>query len=161
HYVLFRFIAPWFESELQGVDGHQRNARIQQLAVLRFGTPGSPPYLIESREGIQLIRFEPGWHAWLRENVVVLPAFADRVLILFLQARDPSVPAIPAKLRAPLYRNLRRARIFWTTAFPALVAGGVGAAIHDIYSGEELQSDFALDHFLPWTFVAHDLLWNL
>ncbi len=31
-----------------------------------------------------------------------------------------------------------------------------------IYSGVPLAPDgFALDHFLPWTFVCHDALWNL
>ena len=31
----------------------------------------------------------------------------------------------------------------------------------DIYSGERLGEAFAVDHVLPWTFVAHDLRWNL
>ncbi|MEB3884302.1 hypothetical protein LKE08_12755 [Lyngbya sp. CCY1209] len=31
-----------------------------------------------------------------------------------------------------------------------------------IYSGEILDySRFSLDHYLPWSFVAHDQLWNL
>lgn len=31
-----------------------------------------------------------------------------------------------------------------------------------IYSGVPLDPErFALDHFLPWTFVGHDALWNL
>ena len=31
-----------------------------------------------------------------------------------------------------------------------------------IYSGTPLQvGNFSLDHFLPWSFVAHDQLWNL
>ncbi len=31
----------------------------------------------------------------------------------------------------------------------------------DIYAGIVLEEQFAIDHFLPWSFVAHDLLWNL
>ena len=31
-----------------------------------------------------------------------------------------------------------------------------------IYSGEALSPDaFSLDHFLPWSYVCHDQLWNL
>jgi hypothetical protein len=31
-----------------------------------------------------------------------------------------------------------------------------------IYSGKILTADaFALDHYLPWSYVAHDQLWNL
>jgi HNH endonuclease len=28
-------------------------------------------------------------------------------------------------------------------------------------SGAPLDDAFSIDHFLPWSFVAHDLLWNL
>ena len=31
-----------------------------------------------------------------------------------------------------------------------------------IYTGQEIHiGDYAVDHFLPWSFVAHDQLWNL
>jgi hypothetical protein len=34
--------------------------------------------------------------------------------------------------------------------------------IRCIYSGKPLEPDnISIDHFLPWSFVAHDLLWNL
>ena len=31
----------------------------------------------------------------------------------------------------------------------------------DIYTGQPVKETFSIDHFLPWSFVAHDLLWNL
>ena len=38
----------------------------------------------------------------------------------------------------------------------------IGGPIHCIYTGKELhQQDYDLDHFIPWSFVSHDLLWNL
>lgn len=34
--------------------------------------------------------------------------------------------------------------------------------INCIYTGKELGIDqFDLDHFIPWSFVSHDLMWNL
>ena len=34
--------------------------------------------------------------------------------------------------------------------------------INDIYSGELLgQGGISIDHFIPWSFVLHDRLWNL
>ena len=30
-----------------------------------------------------------------------------------------------------------------------------------VYSGEPIRPDYDLDHFLPWSFVTHDLIWNL
>jgi len=160
-YVPFRFIAPWFEPELRGIDDDERNRRIQELAAERFGGPNSAPYCFETSNGVPQIRFDPGWHAWMRENLAILPAFADQGLIQFLQARNPSVPGIPAKLRAPFQRGLARGRRFWIAAFPKLSTEGASHGVRDIYTGAEIGPNFSLDHFLPWTFVAHDLLWNL
>jgi HNH endonuclease len=33
--------------------------------------------------------------------------------------------------------------------------------LHCIYSGQPIQPGYDLDHFLPWSFVTHDLIWNL
>lgn len=34
--------------------------------------------------------------------------------------------------------------------------------VRDIYAREVLQSkDLSIDHFVPWSYVAHDELWNL
>jgi hypothetical protein len=161
HYVPYRFIAPWFETDLRNITEKQRTHRVRELAAERFGGPQSPSYCIEtSLEGPQ-IRFDPSWRDWMLRNPAILRAFADRGLVQYLQARNPSVPGIPAKLRLPLHRDLTRGRRFWITAFPVLSAQGGSGSMRDIYTGADLGPSFSLDHFLPWTFVAHDLLWNL
>ncbi len=77
-YVPFRFIAPWFEPELRGTDDYQRNRRIHELAAQRFGGPHSPPYCFQISLGVQQIRFNPGWHGWMRENFALIRAFSIR-----------------------------------------------------------------------------------
>ena len=38
----------------------------------------------------------------------------------------------------------------------------LGGPIQCLYTGKKLyQGGYALDHFLPWTFVSHNLNWNL
>ena len=38
----------------------------------------------------------------------------------------------------------------------------IGGPIKCIYTGKTLYpGDYDLDHFIPWSFVSHDLLWNL
>jgi hypothetical protein len=77
-------------------------------------------------------------------------------LLNYLQRNNPNVPNIAAKLFEPTQRNLRESRKFWQMAFYKL------GAIRCIYSGTPMQKgSFSLDHFLPWRFVAHDLLWNI
>jgi hypothetical protein len=41
-----------------------------------------------------------------------------------------------------------------------LAAQGSSHATED-YTGAMINPGFSIDHFLPWSFVAHDLLWNL
>ena len=54
-------------------------------------------------------------------------------------------------------RKLSNARDLWKSA----VNYG-HLSIHDIYSGRELDiQHFDLDHFVPWSYVANDELWNL
>ncbi len=36
------------------------------------------------------------------------------------------------------------------------------APLHEIYGGNLLSaSDISIDHFVPWSYVAHDAFWNL
>jgi hypothetical protein len=36
------------------------------------------------------------------------------------------------------------------------------SSIKDIYTGQRIEiSDMSIDHFIPWSFVLHDRLWNL
>ena len=95
------------------------------------------------------------------ENLAVAEAFGEYNLTLYLQSRNPNVPGIVNKLRLPTERNLVRARAFWSDVKQGLAAIGRREVFHDIFSESRLDSDYAIDHFLPWSFVAHDLLWNL
>lgn len=79
--------------------------------------------------------------------------------IQFLQDRNPGVPGIIYKLEDSHEdgRKMEAARKLWKDASAAS-----GKPIVDIYSGYILdKNSFALDHFIPWTYVANDELWNL
>lgn len=79
--------------------------------------------------------------------------------IRLLQDRNPGVPGIIYKLSPEndSVRKLSNARKLWIHASEA---GGL--PFRDIYSGAELDiQKFELDHFIPWTYIANDELWNL
>ena len=67
------------------------------------------------------------------------------------------MPAIPSKLIRPEVRNpLTRQHEYWDKVIE------LGGPIRCIYTKTELHSNsYELDHFIPWSFVSHDLLWNL
>jgi 5-methylcytosine-specific restriction endonuclease McrA len=78
-------------------------------------------------------------------------------LALYLQAKNPNVPDIPNKLIKPAQRNpLNKQRSYWDTVMNEL--GGLNC----IYTNSMLlKESYVLDHFIPYSFVSHDLIWNL
>lgn len=104
------------------------------------------------------IEINPKWVTYLISNTRVLKDFCYWNLCLYLQAKNPNVPDIPNKLIKPATRNnLKKQRIqFWDLVFKEL------GTIECIYSGEKLSiENYAVEHFIPHSFVSHDLIWNL
>ena len=103
------------------------------------------------------IVLNPAWDTYLHAHYNILVDFAYWNLTLFLQTRNPNVPAIPNKLIRPEARNsLSKQHDYWDMVMT------IGGPIRCIYTNTELHpNDYALDHFIPWSFVSHDLLWNL
>ena len=154
-YVPFRLLRPFFEIQLRGERDHKVNDRIAVLADDTFHSSRPPLYrFIQSAEpGIEL---HPSWSQYLLDSLPVVQGWLDHHWILYLQARNPNTPAIPNKIIAPARRaSLQSQKAYWTHIVNA-------QPVRCIYSGKRLEKGgFALDHFIPWTFVSHDQLWNL
>jgi hypothetical protein len=104
------------------------------------------------------IIINPKWKRYLTDNVRMLKDFCYWNLALFLQSKNPNVPDIPNKLIKPAIRNsLTKQR----TQFWDLVVQQLGH-VKCIYTGEKLTvGNYAVEHFIPYNFVSHDLIWNL
>jgi 5-methylcytosine-specific restriction endonuclease McrA len=104
------------------------------------------------------IKINPSWNNYLQKNVRVLKDFCYWNLTLFLQVRNPSVPDIANKLIRPATRaSLTKQRThFWDLVFKEL------GTLNCIYTNKELAiGNYAVEHFVPYQFVSHDLIWNL
>lgn len=104
------------------------------------------------------IEVNPEWNNYLIANTRVLKDFCYWNLSLFLQAKNPNVPDIPNKLIKPALRSsLTEQR----TKFWDLVLKELGS-VKCIYTGQKLSvGNYAVEHFIPYNFVSHDLIWNL
>lgn len=138
------FLSQWFpKTEKNGIYGKSQLFENQCL------------YAIYKNE----IIINPDWVAYLQKHTGILKAFCYWHLSLFLQVRNPNVPDIPHKIIKPAKRNsLNKQR----TQFWDLVLKELGA-IDCIYSGKKLtlETGYAVEHFVPYAFVSHDLIWNL
>jgi hypothetical protein len=104
------------------------------------------------------IAINPDWKNYLTDNARVLKDFCYWNLALFLQAKNPNVPDIPNKLIKPAQRSglIKQRTQFWD-----LVVQELGS-VKCIYTGEKLTvGNYAVEHFIPYNFVSHDLIWNL
>lgn len=101
------------------------------------------------------IKIEPGWMEYLSKNREILRGWIQYNMIIYLQKRNPSVPGISDKLVPPVERKLEKVKKFWKALAEI-------HPIHEIYGDNIITvSNISIDHFVPWSYVAHDELWNL
>lgn len=145
--VPFKLLSPW--------TGSKSDADIVRASA-DFASTGILYELIRER-GTLTVRVHDAWVPYLVANYTVLRDFAYWNLLGFVQQRNPLIPNIADKLvQSGVRASLANQKKFWDTAMNA------GAVINCIYTGREMSpGDYDLDHFLPWSFVAHDQLWNL
>lgn len=144
--VPFRFLRPWIDTS----DDRQTIVRSQTFE-------NGCLYKLERVDGTLWVELNPVWLDYLRENYDILNAFAYWGLTGFLQVRNPNVPNISGKLvkqeeRSSLFAQHK----FWN------IAMSHGLEVRCLYTDNLLKEHaYDLDHFIPWSFVSHDLLWNL
>ncbi len=104
-----------------------------------------------------LVTINPKWSDYLQTNYNILRDFTLWNLSLFLQSKNPNVPNISGKLLRPEEREpLTKQKKFWNKVIQ------LGGSINCIYTNNPLGIDgFDLDHFMPWSFVSHNQIWNL
>ncbi|WP_343522023.1 HNH endonuclease domain-containing protein [Pedobacter sp.] len=142
--VPHRYLSPWFP-ELKGnrTEIYSRSANFEN----------DSPYALDERN----LTINPLWRGYLVEHAGILKAFCYWHLSLYLQKHNPNVPDIPNKLIKPARRNsLLNQRKFWNKVLDHT------GPLECIYTHKKLaQGSFAVEHFIPYAFVSHDLIWNL
>ena len=154
-YVPYRLLSPFYSDILTGIQDKGKNKLILSLSQ----TTNKALYQILMPE--EAIYINDNWFEYIYENQNIVLGWMNYKLIYFLQKKNPNVPAIPFKLSATNQRNLTLAKKFWRDITEQQV-------IYDIYINKSLTrdnfnkyGDISIDHFIPWSFVLHDELWNL
>lgn len=137
---------------------NQKYNLIKYIAGVDACTP--LPYIIIDGRGLEKkVRINPHWRQLMQDNYPVIRNWIQLKKVRFLQDRNPGVPGIIYKLEEheASVRKLNNARALWK-----MVAEVSNRPIRDIYTGQMLAGDqFDLDHFIPWSYVTNDELWNL
>lgn len=156
-YVSYRLIRPFFSQETRGLKDYDVNPTIISLANNQFGTK-KPLYCFNSEDqrNCSAVILHPDWIEYLEENYTIVRGWASWEWLNYMQQRNPSTPNVVHKLFMPQERDsLVNQTKYWKTILEC-------QDIKCIYSKVTLNKDeISLDHYLPWSFVAHDQLWNL
>ncbi len=153
-FVPFRLLSPFYQSELKGVPDHRKDRYILALANAQFGMGDPPIYqFIGQTESIEL---HEAWADYFEKNLTIVRGWALNEWAFYLQKRNPNTPAIIKKIQPPLTKStLSTQRDIWKLILEE-------QEFICIYSDEPIEpGHFQLDHFIPWSFICHDQLWNL
>ena len=164
-HVPYRWLRPFVERETAGAGGKTRQRKAIHDAIIkttyaRFRGENPPPYYINSNNTSGEIIIHEKWAEYFSGNAEVIKGWCLWHFAKFLQVRNPNVPAIVNKITAGGERErrsaLKKQKDFWNGVIDK--SGGVCC----LYSGKPLTKDgFDLDHYVPWSFVGHDNIWNL
>lgn len=157
-YVPFRFIRPFFANELTGASDHTVNRSVAEKA--KHAGDRCMYKFVGSVANPTAIQLSPAWAAYLLTHQRLLKEWTHWHLSQYLSRENPFATEIPSKLVSPSRKSLspeRNVVIAWSKSLIEN-PGGVRCLYTDKLVG---HNDFALDHFLPRAFVAHDRFWNL
>lgn len=156
-YVPFRLIRSFFSQETKGLVDAKVNQSIINLAFHKFEET-KPLYCFDYEElkDCTAIILNQDWIEYIAENYSIVRGWVSWEWLYYMQKCNPSVPAVANKLFPPQQReSLTSQTKFWKLVLEH-------TEIHCIYSNLVLTRDnLSIDHYLPWSFVAHDQLWNL
>ena len=163
-FVPYRLIRPFYADRLNeekarlGLTSYRFEQRVNQLVIEYNGQDrAGAPYTFVG----DAIALDREWVDYFRDNRHVVEGWLDMRLVEYLQARNPSVPAIPLKIHPPKQRNLAAARSWWLEALDDHEFREIYTGVPFVAEAYERFGPMSVDHFIPWSFVLHDEPWNL
>ena len=157
HMVPYRALAGFFANA--GEIAPWDSIRRMTAYIERFNTEFTVlPYTFgESRKLDKEVRFHPEWMRMIQDHTVSILGWIQYEKVKWLQNNNPEVPGLVYKL-APMDEKMRRlgkVRKLWEGVLEC-------CEIRDIFTDEPVQPKrYDIDHFIPWSFVMNDELWNL
>ncbi|MFI3236634.1 MAG: HNH endonuclease domain-containing protein [Lachnospiraceae bacterium] len=116
------------------------------------------PYTFGEENGLaRKIVFSDAWMQMIKDNTVFLIGWIQREKVKWLQNNNPEVPGLIYKLdrSEEKVRKLAKVHKLWDGILDL-------QPVRDVFTEESIDTNaYAVDHFIPWSFVMNDELWNL
>jgi hypothetical protein len=153
--VPYRALAGFFLKTGKPVDWSTRRiiSYIQEVDQIN-----ALPYTLGLLPGLKKeVHINPAWAEMIKDNTVSILGWIQYEKLKWLQTNNPEVPGLVHKL-LPMdekMRKLNKVHKLWEGILER-------AEISDVFTSNVLNgSAYDIDHFIPWSFVMNDELWNL
>lgn len=149
--VPYRLQAPFMPQ----VSNKELDSRMEER-ICRINEQKHLIYYFNRYNGLDTtIRIQPEWLLYFRKNREIIKGWLQYNMITYLQKRNPSVPGIADKLSPPRERKLEKVLQYWRLIMEL-------RPVREIFHQEIVtEKELSIDHFVPWSYVAHDEFWNL
>lgn len=154
--VPYRALSGFFDNHNVTVNWEKTSDVIESARLLDLNTVKLPYVFGDGCSLKRKIIFNPDWIKMIACNSSEILGWIQYEKLKWLQNNNPEVPGLVYKLEQNGgVRNLDKARKLWNAIFKL-------AEIRDIYTGNPIDpKGYEMDHFVPWSFVMNDELWNL
>lgn len=155
--VPYRALAGFFLKEGSVVDWNSFSRmkayieRVNQEVVLLPYTLGPSSRLKKE------VYFNPAWMKLIQDNAASILGWVQFEKLKWLQNNNPEVPGLVYKLAAmdEKMRKLNHVRKLWAGILDL-------SEVRDVFTNNPIVvKEYDVDHFIPWSFVMNDELWNL
>ena len=155
--VPYRALAGFFIKDESTVDWNSVRRMTAYIERINKDVVLLPYTLGESSKLKKEIHFQPAWMEMIQDNTVSILGWIQYEKVKWLQNNNPEVPGLVYKL-APMdekMRKLNNVRRLWEGILTL-------SEVKDVFTGNPVvPKQYDVDHFIPWSFVMNDELWNL
>ena len=157
HMVPYRALAGFFTLSDEKINWNSTKWLVAYIQKFNK-TVVSLPYLLGTSSKLKKeVYFQQGWIRMIQDHTVNIWGWIQYEKVKWLQNNNPEVPGLVYKL-TPMdekTRKLKNVRNLWQGIMEI-------QEIRDVFTGQpEKKKKYDIDHFIPWSFVMNDELWNL
>ena len=157
HMVPYRALAGFFVSANVSVPWESNRKMVAAIDSFNNDVAILPYTLGTSIKLSREVRFNREWMRMIQDHTVSILGWIQYEKVRWLQNNNPEVPGLVYKL-LPMddkMRKLGKVRKLWEGVLSL-------QEIRDVFTGKPIvPNQYDVDHFIPWSFVMNDELWNL
>jgi len=116
------------------------------------------PYTFGEQNGLnRRLIFSSAWMQMIKDNTVSILGWIQCEKVKWLQNNNPEIPGLIYKLDLSEEKTRKLANVhkLWNGILEI-------KPVADVFTDEKIDKDgYDVDHFIPWSFVMNDELWNL